>query len=153
MKKGKRSGKSSRQQIVLDSSDSDSDLENGVQMSIGRSNAPSSGNSHRQAHASNVIMIDCDDGYAIGPAMAIERNLAAAPVCTAEDNAAVKISVRINGVVESYDLRRVSDEHKSNWLSKLPKFNPVNSCHSLSFKNSRSWPHKLPTKSRWLLNT
>lgn len=121
-KTSKKSSKHTRKQIVIESSDAESDSENGVRYGRGCRNASSSGNSHHQAHASNVIVLDCDDAFIGGPEVRIERDLAAAPACTAEDNAALKINVRINGNVESYDLRRVSDEHKYNWLSKLPKF-------------------------------
>lgn len=85
--------------------------------------------SGRRNYNSNVIEIDCDDVFAGGPAVCIDRDLAAAPACTAADNAALKINVRFNGTVEVYDLRRVSEIHEL-FPFRLD-FNPINSCLSL----------------------
>lgn len=86
----------------------------------------------RRQH-SRVIEIDCDDVFAGGPEVRIERDLGAAPACTADDNAALEINVRIGGTTEVYELRRVSEIHELFQLALdfFSQIIPINSCLSL----------------------
>lgn len=84
-------------------------------------------------HSSRVIEIDCDDLFAGGPEVRIDRDLGAAPACTADDNAALEINVRIGGTTEIYELRRVSEIHEFFQLALdcFSQIIPINSCLSL----------------------
>lgn len=100
------SGRPSRRVVVdcddYNGSDSDSD---------GCSMARHANHHNNRNYDPNVISIDCDDGYYHGgnTQVQIERNLTAAPSCEAADNAPIKVNIRLNSKIESYDLRKVSE--------------------------------------------
>lgn len=81
----------------LDSSDSDMDEP------LARPTQPT-----YPVHDPNLIVLDCDDVFEGVPAVNFTRNLATASAISVEDSTELKVSVRINGKIESYYMNPVS---------------------------------------------
>lgn len=64
--------------------------------------------STRPAYDPNTIVLDGDDEFIGGPAMNFTRNLATARAISVEDSMCLKVNVRINGKIESFQMSPVS---------------------------------------------
>lgn len=63
----------------------------------------------RSAYDPNIIVLDCDDEFIGGPAVAFSRNIAGANTISAEDQQGLKVSVKVSNKIEQFDLNAVSD--------------------------------------------
>lgn len=89
----------------LESTDSDDDVPIVNRRSTGRSARPS----HRRAHDPNTIVLDCDDEFFGGPAVAFSRNIAGANAISIEDSKELKVSVKINNKIEPFEINPVCE--------------------------------------------
>lgn len=68
----------------------------------------STASSSRQPYNPNLIVLDCDDEFDVGPAVNFTRNVAAANSVSVEDSMDLKVNVKINGKIEKYQMNSVS---------------------------------------------
>lgn len=95
--------------VEMDSSDYDSDTDEGnSNMNIDMNSDMNINTNRNRNNDPNVIYLDCDDEFAGGPEMKINRNLAANNSFSFEDNEEIKVSVKINVEVDQYKMRPVS---------------------------------------------
>lgn len=87
--------------------DSDSDLDSDLDAPIA-TNATTHPVRRAPPHDPNIIVFDCDDEFASGPAMNFTRNLAGADVVSVEQSQEMKVSVRINNKIEQFQMSPVS---------------------------------------------
>lgn len=83
----------------LSSSDSDAPLCSSSRAQQARS---------RPAYDPNTIVLDCDDEFIGGPAVNLNRNVAAASTVCVEESMDLKVTVRIKGKMEQYHMNPVS---------------------------------------------
>lgn len=61
----------------------------------------------RSRYDPNTIVLDCDDEFIGGPAVNLNRNVAAASTVSVEDSMDLKVTVRIKGKMEQYHMNPV----------------------------------------------
>lgn len=62
----------------------------------------------RSVHDPNTIVLDCDDEFIGGPSVNFTRNVAAAAAVSAEESRELKVTVKINGKIDHYQMNAVS---------------------------------------------
>lgn len=127
-KRNARGRPARRQRYVdsdLDVTDSDSDTP--ISQMLSRASRPSPRRPSRPAHDPNTIVLDCDDEFIGGPAVAFSRNLANAEAISAEDSKSLKVHVKINNKIEQYEMNPVSYEPYSLTSIISPKRTIINS--------------------------
>lgn len=62
----------------------------------------------RAVHDPNTIVLDCDDEFIGGPTVNFTRNVAAAAAVSAEESRELRVTVKINGKIEYYEMNAVS---------------------------------------------
>lgn len=90
--------------VQLDSSDLSSSDSDAPLCSSSRTQRAQS----RAAYDPNTIVLDCDDEFIGGPAVNLNRNVAAASTVSVEESMDLKVTVRIKGELEQYQMSPVS---------------------------------------------
>lgn len=102
-----RSGQRKQHRFDVDSDLESTDSDDDIPIMNRRILGCSPRRNNRPAHDPNTIVLDCDDEFFGGPAVAFSRNIAGANAISIEDSKGMKVSVKINNKIEHFEMNPV----------------------------------------------